>query len=348
MKTNQRIELMSAFGEVLNDICQQKSYSDTKAVVSESLYNKFAESIKTVHIHNGWFTEQNVIEALKGIKTWLSVPDLTTWLSNYQLNNQDPKVVGLIMAGNIPLVGFHDFLAVFLSGNHAQIKLSSDDSVLWPIIMQILTDINANFKQSASVVERLSNFDAVIATGSNNSALYFETYFGKYPHIIRKNRTSVAVLDGSETVEELEALGKDIFSYFGLGCRNVTQLLVPKNYNLTPFFESIYVYNDIVNHNKYANNYDYNKAIYLLNREDLLDNNFLLVRRADDLNSPIGVLFRHEYENKQELDTYLAKHKDEIQAIVGKNYISFGKSQAPSLMDYADGVDTMAFLTSLE
>lgn len=348
MKTYQRIELMSNFGIVLNDICQQKTYSSSNKVISEALFTKFTEAIKTVHIHNGWFTEENVIKALAGYGGWLTTTKLNDWLSDYSEKEGETKVVGLIMAGNIPLVGFHDFLAVFLSGHSVQMKLSSDDSILWPIITEILSEINPEFEATTTILERLKGFDAVIATGSNNSSMYFETYFGKYPHIFRKNRTSVAVISGNESTEDLQKLGVDIFSYFGLGCRNVTQLLVPKNYNLTPFFESIYSFNNIVNHNKYANNYDYNKAIYLLNREDLLDNNFLLVRRSKELNSPIGVLFRHEYENAVDLDNYLKKHKSDIQAIVGKGYIPFGESQSPELTDYADGVDTMAFLTTLK
>lgn len=347
MKTNQRIKLLSAFGCVLDDICQQLPFADSQKLASDLNYNRLMQATKSVKVHNGWFTEANVLQALGGIRSWLFEDKLNSWLANYKLNAETSKTVGLIMAGNIPLVGFHDFLAVFLSGNKAQIKLSSDDAILWPIIVDILTEIDPEFAENINIVDRLVNFDAVIATGSNNSATYFQAYFGKYPHIIRKNRTSVAVLTGNETTADLENLGKDIFNYFGLGCRNVTQILVPKGYNLTPFFESIYVFNDIINHHKYANNYDYNKAIYLLNSEDLLDNNFLLVRTAKDLNSPIGVLFKHEYENQAELEAYLNDKKEDIQAIVGHDFIPFGNSQAPGLMDYADGVDTLKFLTEL-
>ncbi|MDX1350403.1 MAG: acyl-CoA reductase [Putridiphycobacter sp.] len=348
MKTNQRIELLSAFGIVLDDICHAREYIDAKQNISEHNYQRFTDTIERVHIYNGWFTKENVLSALNGIKQWLTKEELSQWLANYQISDQSPKTIGLIMAGNIPLVGFHDFLAVFLSGHQAQIKLSSDDAVLWPIIIDILNEIDPQFLITTELVEKLAGFDAVIATGSNNSANYFEAYFGKYPHIIRKNRTSIAILKGDESQEELQELGKDIFSYFGLGCRNVTQLLVPVNYDLNLFFESIYVYNDIINHHKYANNYDYNKAIYLLNSEDLLDNNFLLVRRSSELHSPIGVLFRHEYESEEDIKNYLKLHEASIQAVIGKNFIPFGKSQSPSLMDYADGVDTMAFLTGLK
>lgn len=347
MKTNQRIELLSAFGLVLDDICQSKAFLDSKQNIEESLYHKLSDAIQTAHSYNGWFTQNNVIAALQGIRSWLTDEQLNSWLNNYRIAASTPKKIGLIMAGNIPLVGFHDFLAVFLSGNKAQIKLSSDDNVIWPIVVDVFKSIDGAFSDWIEVVERLAGFDAVIATGSNNSATYFESYFGKYPHIIRKNRTSVAIIDGSESTDELTRLGEDIFAYFGLGCRNVTQLLVPKGYDMTSFFESIYGFNDIINHHKYANNYDYNKAIYLLNSEDLLDNNFLLVRRSAELNSPIGVLFRHEYENEAEIDAYLKTNAEKIQAVVGKNYIPFGQSQSPTLMDYADGVDTMKFLTNL-
>ncbi len=347
MKTNQRIELLSVFGSVLEDIYRLNDYSKSKRNISEGQYNKLIETINTVHLHNGWFTKENVLEAIRSIGVWLNEASLTKWLSDYQIKNNKPKIIGLIMAGNIPLVGFHDFLSVFLSGNSAQIKLSSDDDKLWPILTSILNEIDSDFNNTIALVDKLSNFDAVIATGSNNSATYFESYFGNYPHIIRKNRTSVAILDGQESKQDLENLGKDIFSYFGLGCRNVTQLLVPKNYNMDLFFESIYPFNSIIHHHKYANNYDYNKAIYLLNSEDLLDNNFLLVRTSDQLNSPIGVLFKSEYDSASHLDDYLEKNEDKIQAVIGKDYIPFGSSQSPQLTDYADGVDTLAFLTSL-
>lgn len=347
MKTNQRIELLSAFGRVLDDICQDKTHSNSNKEISKALYDQLKEGIVKAKVHNGWFTIENILEALNGIRIWLNPESLSDWLSGYDVPSQNKKRVGLIMAGNLPLVGFHDFLAVFLSGHHVQMKLSSDDKIIWPIIIEILSELDSDFPPFVSIVERLQGFDAVIATGSNNSSTYFESYFGKYPHIIRKNRTSIAVLTGQESTEDLRDLGKDIFAYFGLGCRNVTQLLVPKGYDLTLFFESIYEFNDIINHHKYANNYDYNKAIYLLNSEDLLDNNFLLVRRSKDLNSPIGVLFRHEYQNKEEVETFISDHKSNIQAIIGDGHIPFGKSQSPGLMDYADGVDTLAFLTKL-
>jgi len=348
MKTNQRIDLLLAFETVLDDICQSKSYSNSKQTINEDIYNEFLNAVSTVHIHNGWFTADSVLTALNGIKTWLSFDKLTDWVSRYAISENKPKTIGLIMAGNIPLVGFHDFLAVFLSGNSVQMKLSSEDGVLWPIICKILDSLDEQFEETSEIVQKLENFDAIIATGSDNSASYFHTYFGKYPHIIRKNRTSVAVLTGEESRADLELLGKDIFTFYGLGCRNVTQLLVPKGYDMTPFFESIYKYNEIVNHHKYANNYDYNKAIYLLNSEDLLDNNFLLVRTSNELNSPIGVLFKHEYLSDKDLNDYLDKHKNKIQVIIGQQYVPFGNSQNPGLMDYADGVDTMAFLTGLE
>lgn len=347
MKTNQRIDLLLTLEAVIDDICQLKSYSTSKQIIEEGVYNAFLNGVQTVNIHNGWFTQDSVLSALKGIQGWLNLEKLNEWTSHYSTNESNPKTVGLIMAGNIPFVGFHDFLAVFLSGQSVQMKLSSDDGILWPLIYNVLNSVDVKFEDVCAIVQKLENFDAVIATGSDNSASYFHTYFGKYPHIIRKNRTSVAVLTGEESKTELELLGKDIFTYFGLGCRNVTQLLVPKKYDLTLFFESIYSFNDIINHHKYANNYDYNKAIYLLNSEDLLDNNFLLVRTSAELNSPIGVLFKYEYESEKELNAYLESNNDRIQAVVGHGYIPFGNSQSPGLMDYADGVDTMAFLTGL-
>jgi hypothetical protein len=219
---------------------------------------------------------------------------------------------------------------------------------LFKALIHYLGIIDSRITDFVEIKERfLGDFDAVIATGSDNSSNYFESYFGKYPHIIRKNRTSVAVIDGSETKEELTELGKDIFTYFGLGCRNVSQLWIPMDFNLNRFFEAIYDYNPIANHNKYANNYDYNKAVYLMNKANLLDNGFLLLKEDFGLNSPLGMLHYVRYKDSIDAEHFLQENKDKIQVIVGKNYIPFGMSQNPGLTDYADGVDTMQFLVNL-
>ena len=303
--------------------------------------------IRKAHIHNGWFTETSVRSALGGISSWLTENQLEEWASPY-FQKDETKKIAIIMAGNIPLVGFHDFLSVFMSGYRSLIKLSSDDRHLFPAIVELMRDINPNVHQWVEVRDaRLNGFDAVIATGSNNSANYFESYFGKYPHIIRKNRHSIAVLDGSESKEDMQKLGKDVFTYFGLGCRNVTQLLLPIDFKLNRIFEGFYGFKDVINHNKYANNYDYNKAVHLMNQEKMLDNGFLLLKEDDQLASPLGILHYRYYHNQEELEHILAERSSEIQAVVGKQYIPFGQSQNPGLEDYADCVNTLEFLAKI-
>jgi len=273
-------------------------------------------------------------------------------VSNYKFNEGSKRSVGIIMAGNIPLVGFHDLVAVILSGNRALVKLSSEDKVLIPKLLEVLVEIDAAFNDYFKLILRLENPDAVIATGSNNSARYFEHYFGKYPHIIRKNRTSISVIDGTETEEELCGLAEDIMLYFGLGCRNVSKVYIPMEYDLDHIFKALFPYREYGNHNKFANNYDYNKAIYLLNSEPLLENGFMLLREAKELNSPVGVLLYERYENMDNIKTLTEERKEELQCVVSKNNIfsntvPFGQAQRPELWDYADGVDTLAFLSQL-
>ena len=281
----------------------------------------------------------------------LSAESLNNWTSNYP-EVENSKLVGLIMAGNIPLVGFHDFVSVLVSGNNALIKLSSDDKILMTIITKMLIHLNSDFSESITITEgQLKDFDAIIATGSDNTARYFEHYFGKYPHIIRKNRNSVAVLNGSETTEELNALGDDIFAYFGLGCRNVSKIYVPKGYSFDLLFESLFSYKDIVNNKKYANNVDYYRALFLMGANKMLENGFLLLREDELLASPISMLHYEYYDDLAMLKQDLVAKESQIQCVVSKENISqsfnLGEAQCPSLSDYADGVDTMKFLTSL-
>lgn len=316
------------------------------------IQNKFKEKVETAHLSNGWFTYDNVMNAISSWAEALKEENIDKWLSLYPESKiQNPKCIGIIMAGNIPMVGFHDFLCVLISGNKVFAKTSSEDKILIPTIAEILISIEPNFKTQIEFTEnQLKNIDAAIATGSNNSARYFEYYFGKYPHIIRKNRNSVAVLNGSETSEELKLLGKDIFTYFGMGCRNVSKLFVPKNYNFNLFFESIIDFGYIIHNNKYNNNYSYNRTVYLMGSEKLLDNNFLILKEDKNLSSPVAVLFYEFYENENQLKNRLKEEENNIQCIVGKNIpqaIPFGKTQQPQLWDYADGVDTMKFLVEL-
>ncbi len=303
---------------------------------------------------NGWFTPEEVNKAILANGKMLNESELTTWLSEYHINSENPKQVGLILAGNLPLVGFHDILAVLLTGNIALIKLSSQDDNLIPFLLKKLIEMEPEFESQIKFVDRLVNFDAVIATGSNNSARYFDYYFSKVPNIIRKNRNSIALLSGSETKEELHQLGNDIFDYYGLGCRNVSKLLVPKDYNFVPFFEAIEPFNKILNHHKYQNNYDYNKSVYLINKNKHFDNGFLLVTESEKLTSPLSAVFYQEYESNEKAVEYINAEQENIQVVVSNMDIDFdaskvklGESQSPKLWDYADGIDTIAFLTAL-
>lgn len=303
---------------------------------------------------NPWFTPQNVEQAIQAIASSLNEAQLEQWLSAYELTEHEPKKVGLILAGNIPLVGFHDVLCVLISGNIAQIKASSQDARLIRHILHVLTDVEPAFKNYYQFVERLEGFDAIIATGSNNTSRYFEYYFSKVPHIIRKNRNSVALLTGNESREQLHSLGKDIFDYYGLGCRNVSKLLVPQGYDFVPFFEAIEPYYIISQHYKYHNNYDYNKAIFLVNRDKHFDNGFLLVKEDNRMVSPLAVVFYEEYADLTLAEQKLTELKDQIQCVVSQapvhisnQVVDFGQSQLPALWDYADGIDTMQFLLSI-
>jgi hypothetical protein len=304
--------------------------------------------------YNAWFTPESVQQAVTATGLSLTEENLEQWLSKYNMQDHALKKVGLILAGNIPLVGFHDVLCVLVSGNIALIKASTQDARLIKYVLQLLVDIEPEIVNRYKFIERLEGFDAVIATGSNNTSRYFDYYFSKVPNIIRKNRNSVAVLTGNETIEQLHLLGKDIFDYYGLGCRNVSKVLVPTNYNFIPFFEAIESYHPVGNHHKFHNNYDYNKAIYLVNGDKHLDNGFLLVKQDDRMVSPLAVLFYEEYEDLAAAQQWLAKQTKQIQCIVStanlqvnNQVVGFGQSQQPALWDYADGIDTMQFLTNL-
>ena len=308
--------------------------------------------ISSAKQYNAWFTPQSTAMAIKAISEMLNETDLDQWID---ANTDEPvkmNAIGLILAGNIPLVGFHDILCVLASGNKALIKLSSQDKQLIPYILTKLSEIEPLFTEQFEFIERLKDFDAVIATGSNNTSRYFEYYFSKVPHIIRKNRNSIAVLNGNENREELKSLGHDIFDYFGLGCRNVSKIYVPKGYNFNAFFESIEEFKSVADHHKYNNNYDYNKSIFLVNMDKHLDNGFLLLKEDKRMASPLAVVYYEEYESIQEAEIELLANEDGIQCIISRsdlsmNVLPFGQSQRPGLWDYADGVDTMAFLRGL-
>lgn len=330
-----------------------REFSDTHNGPKDTWSIKLDEAILKAGQKNGWFTRDNVMNALNSWGQQLTKEQLKDWLSNYYIDkDSQPKTIAIIMAGNIPLVGVHDFIAVLISGNKVLAKLSSNDSVLLPFISEFLIDCEPRLAERIQFTQdKLVDFDAVIATGSNNTSRYFEYYFGKYPNIIRKNRSSVAVLSGEETKEELKALGKDIFQYFGLGCRSVSKLFVPKGYDFRLFFESIFDFQDIANVHKYANNYDYNKAVFLMSEFNILDNNFLLLKEDENYTSPIGTLYYEHYETLDVLNQKLNADTSKLQCVVGNDEIArsvpFGTTQNPALNDYADGVDTFQFLLDL-
>ncbi len=346
MNKSQVITAFDALGKVLLSIGNQKEWVGYELGVTQEEYEKLQALVRRQFYLNGWFTEAAVLHVFKGWGAQLTKANLEQFSTDYTFT-ESPKKVGVIMAGNIPLVGFHDFLCVLLSGNAIVIKLSSDDKTLLPALIALLKNFAPDLGERITVSEaKLGEVDAIIATGSGNSMRYFESYFGHLPHVFRKNRTSVAVLTGEETKEELEALGADIFTHYGLGCRNVSHLILSKDFELNRFFEAIMTQADVVNLHKYANNYDYNKAIYLMNLEEILDNGFVLLKESEELFSPLAMLFYHRYENFSEVERYLEEHKEDIQAIIGRNYLPFGVAQCPGLVDFADGIDTMAWLNS--
>lgn len=302
---------------------------------------------------NSWFTADEVKRAMQALHNMLNQEDLEAWFKGISLSGT-PKKVGLILAGNIPMVGFHDVLCVLATGNIALIKLSSSDDKLLPALLSELIKIEPLLENQIIYTERLKDFDAIIATGSNNTSRYFDYYFGKVPNIIRKNRNSVAVLTGHETPEEIALLGHDVFDYFGLGCRNVSKLYIPGGYDMKHFFGPVEHFKDIANHFKYNNNYDYNKSIYLVNLAEHFDNGFLLLREDKSLSSPLAVLYFERYSSLDEMEEILAAQAENIQCVVstadlkaGVSVLGFGQSQSPKLWDYADNVDTIGFLMSI-
>ena len=356
MTIEQRRENLESLGWFLNQFKRSGIEKDESLPHNDPHFDLLKEKIEAAVHYNGWFNLENVLFSLEQWSLALTRENLQKWLSDYNFNEVQPKTIGIIMAGNIPLVGFHDFLSVLVSGHKALVKQSSNDKLLLPVIANYLIAIAPEWQEkieilpdSADSASKMTNFDAVIATGSNNTARYFEYYFAEKPSIIRKNRNSVAVLTGDETPEELSALAEDIFRYYGLGCRNVSKLYVPQNYSFNSFFEAMYHWNPIINQAKYANNYDYNKAVYLMSQFQLLENGFLILKEDSSLSSPIATLFYEQYKDIDALKKELESRIEEIQCVVGKDImeeeVSFGETQQPKLWDYADNVDTLSFLT---
>jgi hypothetical protein len=339
-------------GKFLSQFSGEQNRKNEAVLHNDLFFDSFVDLIHLSQSHNGWFTPEQVYHAIQSWAKALQEDNLNQWLSNYDVSTVEPKNVGLILAGNIPLVGFHDFLSVLISGHKVLVKASSNDQHLIRFLAKYLIAVNPQIESHITFTDgKLENFDAVIATGSNNTARYFEFYFKDKPSIIRKNRNSVAVLTGNESKEDLVNLGEDIFRYFGLGCRNVSKLFVPKDYDFQPFFQAIYEYKDVIFYEKYSNNYDYNKAVFLMSNFKLLDNEFLTLKEDSSYASPISSVFYEYYDDLEDLKMRLEKDKEQIQCLVSKGLttksIPFGKTQQPELWDYADDVDTLQFLAKI-
>nr|WP_191963388.1 acyl-CoA reductase [Flavobacterium luteum] len=352
MTLEQKKNIFIELGKFLSQFSTVKSLKKISVLNNELFFKDFMDLIELSQSHNGWYTKENVLFAIHSWAEALTEENLNCWISAYNFSNIQPKTIGLILAGNIPLVGFHDFVCVILSGHKALVKTSSSDQHLLPFLAKYIISIEPELKNQITFVEgKLENFDAVIATGSTNTSRYFDYYFKEKPSIIRKSRNSVAVLDGTESKEQMIALGEDIFRYFGLGCRNVSKLFVPKRYNFDLFFNGIFPYQDIIKYEKYANNYDYNKAVFLMSNFKLLDNEFLTIKEDASYASPIASVFYEYYDDLNVLKNRIVTESEQIQCIVSNNLIEksipFGTTQKPQLWDYADNVDTIEFLLTL-
>ncbi len=306
---------------------------------------------------NGYFTNDSIRYALKAIGEMLAQPKLATWANIYKLNRQfanSPKTIGVVMAGNIPLVGFHDFLCVLITGNHFLGKLSQQDRHLLPAIAEILIEIDRGYKHCIQFTQdKIQGFDAVIATGSNNTARYFEYYFGKYPHIIRKNRNSIAVLSGNETHDELNSLAEDMFLYFGLGCRNVSKLFVPEGYDFNRLANASASFSHYIDHNHFRNNYDYYKTIFQMNNLAFIDCGFFILQENPSLHNPVSVIHYENYSDEEQIRRFMDENHENLQCIIGNSFevdgiLPFGNAQKPQLSDFADNIDTLNFLLELQ
>jgi Acyl-CoA reductase (LuxC) len=339
-------------GNFLSQFSEDNNSKKSTVLHNDLFFDNFIELITLSQSHNGWYTPEQVYFSIQSWAEALTEENLNQWLSAYDFQIKEPKNIALILAGNIPLVGFHDFLSVLITGHNVLVKTSSNDQHLLPFLAKYIIAVNNELANKITFIEgKLENFDAVIATGSNNTARYFEYYFKDKPSIIRKSRNSVAVLNGKETKEQLSALGEDIFRYFGLGCRNVSKIFAPKGYVFDTFFEAIFEYQDVIHYEKYANNYDYNKAVFLMSNFKLLDNGFLTIKEDKSHASPISSVFYEFYDDINDLQTRLQSENELIQCIVSNNIIensvNFGQTQKPKLWNYADNIDTISFLLTI-
>lgn len=343
----ERIQAFSDLG-----ILFRENSSSQKIKTFQKWDSELNKLLKDSYQHNSWFTENNLKLSLKNWSAELNKKNIENWLKNYKIELKSSKTVAIIMAGNVPIVGFHDLMCSLILGFKCTVKLSSDDKILIPLIVKFIQSRFDGFKEKVFFESNiLKNFDAVIATGSNNSHKYFEYYFGKYPNLLRKTRHSVAVLNGNESDSELAMLSNDVFDYFGLGCRSVSKIFIPKGYDLDLLFNAFYMKRFVIDHNKYANNYDYNKAVYLMSEEKFYDNGFVILKEEKKLGSPIACVYFEYYDDLVQVQNIIKINNQNIQCVVSNekifNGISFGTTQCPKLSDYADNVDTLKFLLKI-
>ncbi|HNS30239.1 MAG TPA: acyl-CoA reductase [Tenuifilaceae bacterium] len=345
MTTEERIGALAGLGKAIRISSESKEM------------NSFWASINTAHLENPWFTPDFCSNAALSIaQNWLSQDILTQWVSGYPKNYFSPctpKTIGVVTAGNIPYAGVHDLICVLISGHRFLGKLSSKDGGLTKAFVELLTDVDPRFTSLVALTdEPLKNFDAIIATGSDNAARHFDYYFGKYPNIVRHNRHSIAVLAGNESENELKLLSNDIFMYFGLGCRSVSKLLIPEDFDLSRFIQSLDSYKHLLNHHKYANNYEYHRAIFAMNGTPHLDNGFVLLKPDGGIGSPVGVIYFQQYRDIQQVHDYINQNAESLQCVVSHiqslpQRVDIGKSQYPQISEYMDNIDTLEFLSSL-
>ena len=349
---NKRIQAFASLGGMLLEVGQ----SNHKKSHSTSLLNDLNSAVIEASNYNGWFIEDNVRFMLTSIGISLNKTNIEKWIEPYEqelARNITEKQVGVVMAGNVPIVGFHDFLSVLISGHKIIAKLSGDDNKLLPLIAEILISIEPGFKEMISFTDsQLKGFDAIIATGSNNTSRYFEYYFGRYPNIIRKNRNGIAVLTGDESDSDLQKLSEDVFMYYGLGCRNISHIIIPEDYDFTRLLDTFSLNGKVNLNHKHFNNYEYNKAIYLVNSKQHFDTGNLLLTEESSYSSPVSVIHYSYYSDIKIANRLLEVNDAKIQCKVSiskeiKNVIPLGNSQNPQLWDYADGIDTMKFLISI-
>lgn len=329
----------------LSDVLKNYLHKNT----SSKYYSFIQSSIQTAYVQNAWFIEKFVHTMFSYVAQLTSKESIEKYVA-YFSPTSSPKNILVIAAGNIPMVSFHDIMTVLLTGHNLILKPSSKDTVLMKMVISILQDLNPAFKEKIIIQENTlhsKDIHAVIATGTNNTAQLIHQYFSKYPRIVRNNRTSVAIIDEKTTDDDLEKLADDILLYFGLGCRNVSKLFIPQNFDIQRIFKAIYTYGFVMQHHKYMNNYDYYRSVYLLNKEPFMENNFLILKESTQLHAPVANLFYQVYKDNYEVNKYIEENKNELQTIVGRNHTPFGQAQFPEITEFADGINTIEFLMQL-